>query len=339
MIDKFIVQKSHIVSLFSGFESVNAGFGNLLKTFCEQNEIEYPYKAHNYKMDERMPYSQWLQKLEIINKNYDKEGLGMKISEWVEPNHVGTLAYLAMSCKNILEAFLCFDKYIRLSYDYTSYSTEIRDDIVTIYWNTLTKPNDIADETAISILYMFINKFLNNSFYLKKIHFGRSQPKNIKIYSDFFKCPVYFEKKQTALYFDVSFFKLSINRIDNEIYDIIKDHADKMLNLLPERESFQAIIIKNILISISEGNVSIQNVSKKMNMHTRELQLKLNELDFNYKQLLNEVRKDLAAGYINDIRLSMKDVASLLAYSEQTSFNRAFKAWFGVSPLQYRKNL
>lgn len=328
------------MSLFSGFESVNAGFGNLLKEFCIKYNIDFPYKSNNYIMDKRLPYSQWLQKLEYINERYGKEGIGMEIADLIEPYHVGTLAYLVMSCKNVLEAFLCFDKYIRLSYDYTSYSTEIHGDTVVIYWNTLIKPNDIADETSISILYNFFKKLINNNGYrLKKLYFGRSQPKNSKIYSDYFGCPVFFEKKQTALYFDLSVFNLEINHLDNELYPIINDYAEKLMTLLPDRNSFQAIIIKNILISLSEGNASIDHVSRKINMSTRELQLKLDTLNLNYKQLLNEVRKGLAIGYIVDMSLSMSDIASLLAYREQTSFNRAFKLWFGKSPLKYRKDL
>jgi AraC-like DNA-binding protein len=35
----------------------------------------------------------------------------------------------------------------------------------------------------------------------------------------------------------------------------------------------------------------------------------------------------------------MAQIAGLLGYQEQSSFNRATKRWFGVTPKAYRKSL
>ena len=45
--------------------------------------------------------------------------------------------------------------------------------------------------------------------------------------------------------------------------------------------------------------------------------------------MLNELRGRLADEYLNDIRLQLSEIALLLGYSEQSSFNRAYKQWAG----------
>ncbi|MDN5622625.1 MAG: AraC family transcriptional regulator, partial [Acinetobacter sp.] len=50
------------------------------------------------------------------------------------------------------------------------------------------------------------------------------------------------------------------------------------------------------------------------------------------------VRKGLALQYLEDGSLNINEISALLAYNEQSSFNRAFKTWFGMSPIQWRKD-
>ena len=41
---------------------------------------------------------------------------------------------------------------------------------------------------------------------------------------------------------------------------------------------------------------------------------------------------------MRDNRLPISQISGLLGYSEQSSFNRAFKRWYGVAPRDYFKN-
>jgi AraC-like DNA-binding protein len=42
-------------------------------------------------------------------------------------------------------------------------------------------------------------------------------------------------------------------------------------------------------------------------------------------------------GYLNDPKVSIAEVAFLLGFSEQSSFNRAFRRWTGQAPGQWRR--
>ncbi len=69
---------------------------------------------------------------------------------------------------------------------------------------------------------------------------------------------------------------------------------------------------------------------------SRTLQRRLESEGLTYRQLLNELRKELAVRHMMDRRLNSEDMAFLLGYQDVGQFNRAFKAWFGMPPGKYR---
>ena len=71
-------------------------------------------------------------------------------------------------------------------------------------------------------------------------------------------------------------------------------------------------------------------------MSSRTLQRKLKESGCGYKQILDEVRQQLAEFYLTESSISMSEIAFLVGYQEQSSFNHAFKSWNGLSPSAYR---
>jgi AraC-like DNA-binding protein len=52
---------------------------------------------------------------------------------------------------------------------------------------------------------------------------------------------------------------------------------------------------------------------------------------------LTKWRMNLAAGYLKDEQLRIREVAERVGYQSQASFTNAFKRSFGVSPTEYRE--
>ena len=56
-----------------------------------------------------------------------------------------------------------------------------------------------------------------------------------------------------------------------------------------------------------------------------------------FQQLLDDTRRQLAEGYLQDAQLPLSEIAALLGFSEQSAFSRAFAKWHGQSPLRWRQ--
>ncbi|MEA5573021.1 helix-turn-helix transcriptional regulator [Calothrix sp. UHCC 0171] len=66
----------------------------------------------------------------------------------------------------------------------------------------------------------------------------------------------------------------------------------------------------------------------------RQLQRELQAENTSYQQILDKTRKELALQYLNNLEISIHDVAFLLGFSEPS----AFKRWTGQTPKNYRSS-
>lgn len=84
------------------------------------------------------------------------------------------------------------------------------------------------------------------------------------------------------------------------------------------------------------GKAKIKQVAPGLGMSVRNLQRQLDELGVSYSTVLNDVRRDLVLGHLQNRKNSIESVATLLGYTKATSFTRWFSAEYGKPPLQWR---
>ena len=70
-------------------------------------------------------------------------------------------------------------------------------------------------------------------------------------------------------------------------------------------------------------------------MRTMHRQLAKQQQSF--KQLLDEIRKQLAGQYLDNSQLSLNEITYLLGFANQANFTRAFKRWHAMPPSSYRQ--
>jgi AraC-like DNA-binding protein len=73
-------------------------------------------------------------------------------------------------------------------------------------------------------------------------------------------------------------------------------------------------------------------VASSLNLSTRTLHRRLSEEGWNFRDLCNSTKRELAEAYLRDSTLTLSEVGWLLGYSEHSAFTRAFKQWTGVAP-------
>ena len=71
-------------------------------------------------------------------------------------------------------------------------------------------------------------------------------------------------------------------------------------------------------------------------MSTRTLHRRLEEHGRSFRDVISEVRRARAEAYLRSPAISLAEVAFLLGYSEQSTFQHAFKRWAGVTPGEFR---
>lgn len=84
--------------------------------------------------------------------------------------------------------------------------------------------------------------------------------------------------------------------------------------------------------------ITLESLAEKLFMSTREVQRYLKD---NYKKsfidLRNDARMSFAANKLRYTNLSVSEISELVGYSSIEHFSNAFKSYYKISPLKYRK--
>jgi len=87
------------------------------------------------------------------------------------------------------------------------------------------------------------------------------------------------------------------------------------------------------------GQCSVEAIADELAMHPRTLQRHLVAEGARAQDLIERERQNHAVRYLADPRFHLSQIAVLLGYTEQSTFNRSCRRWFGKTPRQYRADL
>ncbi|MPW45418.1 AraC family transcriptional regulator [Acinetobacter guerrae] len=327
---------------FYHIKSVDSNLIRMLELFCIEHQVKFPDFMKNYANTERTPFSEWLLVLDYISQQCPIFALGVKIANFVKPEHLGILGYLSSTCENLGHVLSVFSKYNRLSYDFIEVHVGCVNNELMISWggDSSFKASDLADELMVGVIFNLANKLIfPEKIKVNRIEFSSVTPKRVKFYEDYFDCTVQFNQSKTSIYLPLTNLNFKVPTHDAVLNNILHQQAENLLAELPKGNSFDEEVRRAIISAINQGKISIDYVAQQLGCSARIFQYKLKKKGYSFKQCLNEVRKELAIIYLGDASLSILDISLLLSYKEQTSFNRSFKSWMGVSPLQYRRKI
>ena len=83
-------------------------------------------------------------------------------------------------------------------------------------------------------------------------------------------------------------------------------------------------------------DVSGDDAARHLHLHRRTLNRRLKEAGTTFRQVLDQVRFELAREMLSDPGLHIAEIAARLGYRMPSSFTRAFRRWSGSSPDHWR---
>jgi AraC-like DNA-binding protein len=94
------------------------------------------------------------------------------------------------------------------------------------------------------------------------------------------------------------------------------------------------------LLPLEDGTyLGMEEVAQALCMSSRTLKRKLRHLGFNFRQLVDEARKQEVLRDVLNTTMTIDEIANRRGYSDAANLTRAFRRWTGESPSQYRSKL
>jgi len=274
------------------------------------------------------------------------EGIGLVVGSAVQAKSYQVLGYAIMSSQNLEEAIDRLIRYEKLvgqlgstvfvpageggsSADFCKLVWECPFDAV---WVRFIKEAAIAGWVTYALSQARVK---NAEFTVHFDHAASSIP--FERYQSVFGDRVVFNSDWCGVAFDKALLTLPFIQADPGLNAMMDRQAGVLLDMFDRKLNLVNSTREQITSRLPNGDPVLDDVAEALSLTARVLQNRLKESGTTFKEVVDDVRKQLSLSYLSEKDVPLIDVAFLLGFSEQSSFSRAFKRWMGISPMEYRK--
>lgn len=289
-----------------------------------------------------MPVQAWRSLLQEAAERLQRPTLGLALGASMQISQLGLLGYALQACATLGDALAHLQQYERLVNDINRLHWESEPgadgDQVVLAWGTERgRPGPLVDECAVATL-LAATRQITGLAELRplRVDFINAMPAELAPYTTFFGCPVRFGESRTRVCFPADWLTLPLQRPDPVLADLLATQVDRLLERLPAAADIVQQTRRALAQRLRQQTASLNTVASDLCLSPRTLHRRLETVGVNFRALWEDTRRHLAEEYLRDQRLSLSDVATLLGFSEQSAFTRAFRRWHGIGPKAWR---
>ncbi|MDT8989327.1 AraC family transcriptional regulator [Curvibacter sp. APW13] len=288
--------------------------------------------------EQMLSYASVLQLLEDSAKASGQESFGLLMAEVRTMADWGEVSLLMSHQPTLREALHVVMDFGNLINRYFALRIEDRGRRVFLREETLADsdlPKRQAVELSTALIHQTCAAILGTQWRPKMVCFTHSKPSTLTVHERVFHSRFEFDASANGIWCDAADLDAPNPRADPAMAAIarrfmgareVRDADDLLFNLR-----------KATYLLLPLGKAKIKQVAPGLGMSVRNLQRQLDELGVSYSTVLNEVRKELVLGHLQNRKTSIESIAAMLGYTKATSFTRWFNTEYGVPPRNWRK--
>ena len=273
--------------------------------------------------------------VELAAAEANDQLLGLRVAAEMDLRSIGLLFYLTGSSRTVAEALVNLVRYSRTTNEALVVEILRQKDEVILAIRHVQEFDELHRQFFELLALWFIrtlHKETNRDFTLLRVTFTHARNADLREVHRLLRCPVDFAQGVDSWVLPQRVMDLPIVSGDSQLLKILTAHADDQL---AERRSVSGLqsIVENQLVSLlPRGESGGAVVARQLGMSQRSLTRHLAEEGTTFAEILEQLRRRLAARYLADERMSVQQTAWLLGYSEVGAFNHAYKRWTGRAP-------
>ncbi|SHI69201.1 AraC-type DNA-binding protein [Shimia gijangensis] len=148
--------------------------------------------------------------------------------------------------------------------------------------------------------------------------------------------PVVFGAENYEMILSRSALELLVPTYDPNLREHLKEYGERLKQETSVSTPGLRGRIEGILSDNLPGRiVPAEEMAANLGMSRRTFARRLKEKDLSFREIVDDLRSDLARTYLKD-GFSIAEISFYLDYGDQAAFSTAFKRWTGLSPSDYR---
>lgn len=288
--------------------------------------------------DRYIPHETYLKLINTAATELNCNDFGLRLAQKKGVSQLGILSLILKTSSTMLDALETFNRY--LHYQSKAASSSLHTEGEFTFWKfTIHYQGDESLLQAyLNALGVGINilRFISGNTLTPICGYSIFDKDSGEAYSKrYFQCPITYNAEFNGWKFKTQDLKQLRPDSDPAINQLLQNQLHTLLEGF--EKSFELQIKEIIRRSLTIGDPSIDRVASYLSINRRTLQRQLESHNLLYKDLLDDVRLEMAKHHLRYSNLPLTHIADMLCYNDLSSFSRFFTKKLHSRPLKWRK--
>ncbi len=273
---------------------------------------------------------------QAVSAAYPGDDLALICGRGFQPEQAPVISYALRSSVNIKEAVDRLLRFHKLIGEALNLRVSAKDGGLLIRIEPDQPVPALSQQTALVAMAGMIRWLLSEDQPPLQAKMQCRQPLQVQEWRDWFGCPPHFAAAENSLFFPADVLQRAV---PSRLPDALRHERAARQALLQLREQNAAAHIRYwIEQALQLGEPDREWVAGCLGVSVSTLQRRLRLHGQTFRQLLEETRREVALRLLRE-GVALNDIALRLGYQEQSTFQRAFRQWFSVSPGRWRRDV
>jgi AraC-like DNA-binding protein len=289
--------------------------------------------------DNRISYAAMIRVLEDASERLGCPDFGLRLSAFQDIRILGPAAMIALYSNTVGECLEAIATYFYVHATggavnlLPSDDARLHDLTFEILMPGLRAKRQI-NELSIGIGQTLLEMIVSPAFRSEHIQFTHRRPSVLKSLHKRFGTHLHFDRPINAIAIPQSVLGRPVATSNPEFRRVAVEYVrEHISNAQHDRASRIRLLAHQLLPT---GRCTLRTVCEILAAHPRSLQRELRALGTDFRDILDQVRRELVVDYLRDTDASLGQVAAMLGYGDQAAFTNAFHRWFGTAPGRWR---
>ena len=195
-----------------------------------------------------------------------------------------------------------------------------------------------ADETLLVMVHGLMCWLAGKRIPLLAAAFAYPSPPHANEYTVMFSEHLAFDAPKTVIRFEARLLGLPVVQRPESLKVFLRTAPQSVFLKYKNEAGMTSRLRRRLRRCVGQANWPVlEDVAREFHISPTTLRRRLEAEFTSYQGIKDEVRRDAAIHHLCSTESSVAEVGALVGFQEPSAFRRAFKAWSGVQPGEYRR--
>jgi AraC-like DNA-binding protein len=271
----------------------------------------------------------------------DDPAIALRVATMVRPSALGVIGHLGSASPSVRNAFETVQRLTPLLWEDFECGLETRGEAAFLRCGAArpgSPPEDrFTSEYAVALTVAMSRLRASGRLGPLEARFSYPAPPYAEEYGRILQLPVRFDAGEDGVLLPIAMIDVASPAADAGLIELLERYAAEQLAGIATSTRFAERVRACIRAAQPAGSLTATQVAERLSVSARTLRRRLSEEGSSFREIVDEVRADLARHHLAREKRDIDDVALMLGFSDQSAFTKAFRRWTGTTPADFAR--